>query len=288
MGNKTMGGRPASRRSRRFSPPVRCGRVAVWEEVKGLLEAPKSADKMLKAGDTILLQDGDYLLGGATLQVAARKAAPLTVAQIIENQLAGRHVAHRRTVGRTALGLVHRPGHTSHAQTEADVERRQPGGVPGDQIIVGGEHMHRNAGQRPHCRRQRSGQSLAFAGRHLGETVVEHHQRGIDLSVVGFEGEAATGRFDGRRKRFDDGFPNHPVAPETPLNATQTMPEGRFVQPAPIDRRRAHLRQPPPIWRPLPGPARPRRLPALRVGAPHQARQGRADIEAMDHVAGLK
>ena len=62
-------------------------------------------------------------------------------------------------------------------QTQRAIERPQRFGVARDQVVVGGDDVHGDAGERGGRGRQRYRERLAFAGRHLREPIVEHDAR---------------------------------------------------------------------------------------------------------------
>ena len=221
--------------------------------------------------------------GRPARQVAAREARPSTVAQIVEDQLAGGDVADRLGVGRPAGCLVVGPDHEAGPQPEARIHRREPRRIPLHQIVVGGEHMHRHAGQRANGRRQGRREGLALAGGHLGEAAVEHHQRRLDLAVVGRQAQAAPGRLDGGGQGFDETAGGQAVPPHPRLHGPHAGEEAVVGERPPARAGRPHRLQLAEVGRPPPRPAHPRRRPALGVSAPHEARQRNPQIEGRAH-----
>ena len=100
----------------------------------------------------------------------------LVVAQEVEGQVLGGGVDDITGVDGATLGVGLAGLQRTGLQAQRGEEGHETGGVAAGQVRVGGDHVHRHAGQCRHGRGQRNGQGLALAGGHLGHVVGQ--QRG--------------------------------------------------------------------------------------------------------------
>ncbi len=108
-----------------------------------------------------------------------------SVAQVVEHQFLGRDVGDVAAVGARPHHGVVGLHHPAYGQAERGIQRLQVLRIACHQVVVGGDHVHRHAGQRPGRGGQRHRQGLALAGGHLGEPAFEHGTRGDQLGVEG-------------------------------------------------------------------------------------------------------
>ena len=105
------------------------------------------------------------------------------VAQIVEDQGLVRAVHDVGPIGPPPLGRIHFHTDPGHAQAQRLIQRRHDLRVALDQIIVGGDDMHRQPGQRRRGGRQRGGQRLALARVHLGHHALQHGPAAQQLHI---------------------------------------------------------------------------------------------------------
>ena len=108
----------------------------------------------------------------------------LLVAQEVERQVLGRGVDDVVAIGGASVqvgaGLT-QGGRTQAQRTEQGCHL---GHITRGQVGVGGDHMHRYAGQRRHRGSQADGQRFAFARGHLGHVIVQQRSGGQALRLA--------------------------------------------------------------------------------------------------------
>ena len=133
-------------------------------------------------------------------------AADHRIAQIVEYQLFRRAVGDIAGVGRAARGRVHLLRDDAGGEPQASIERPQVLAVATGEIIVHRDEVHGHARQRRHSRCERRGEGLALPRGHLGQALVEHRTRGMELDGVGPCAELARGELpddcEGKRHRM--------------------------------------------------------------------------------------
>ena len=123
------------------------------------------------------------------------------VAQIVEGQLLGGAVGDVAAVGGAALRLVQRARHRAHGQPQQAIDRAEVGRIAIHQVVVGGDDVHRHAGQRCSGGGDRGSQRLALAGGHFRQAVAEHDARGDELGVKLLHAQRPRGRLAHQRER---------------------------------------------------------------------------------------
>ncbi len=129
-------------------------------------------------------------------------AAAKPVSQIVEDQFLGGAVGDVAGIGGATFRRLLSLSRRTDAEAERGVDRSQQVGVARDQIIIGGDHMHRDAGQRGGCRGKGHCVGLALAGGHFRQTIGEHDFGRDHLGVKNTDLELALAGHGGERERL--------------------------------------------------------------------------------------
>ena len=128
---------------------------------------------------------------------------------------------------------VGRPQHGAHRQAERGKERCQLRGVACHEVVVRRHHMHRHTGQARHRGGERGRVGLAFAGRHLGEVVVEQNAGGQQLAVERVAAERAPARIGNAAQRLGAPFTGPAVARQAGTQTDQAIAALRLIKAVP-------------------------------------------------------
>lgn len=192
------------------------------------------------------------------------------VAQIVEHEFLRGAVGHVARVG-VAPHLpfkVLRDG--SDRQPEHPVHRLEPLRVPCDQIVVRGDHMDRNPGQRSARCRESHGKGLALSGGHLCKAALQNDARRCELGVERMHLDRPLEDDAEQPQRRGHGLRREALALQREANGPQGSVELSALQPAEgsrmladrADRRSSCCTD----------PRRAAALDPFRVGAEQQAR----------------
>ena len=174
----------------------------------GKKQAPET--QLLKAGIRPVKPLQPYLnLPGAPTQ-------DQPVLQIIEGYFFIGAIGQVTAVGLPAFLQAHPLSHHPHGQAEGRVNRPHPLGIPPGQVVVHGDDMHRDAGQRHGTGRQRRHQGLALPGLHLGHHAVEQHPAAPHLYVKMTHPELPVGKFPGQGKGVRHQVKTEAAGPQVP------------------------------------------------------------------------
>ena len=113
----------------------------------------------------------------------AARAAQRAITQVVEHQFLGAAVGDVAGIRGAPRRWLVRRRHITYRQPERRIQGFELLRVAHHQVVVDGDHMHRNAGQRRRGCANGSRQRLALASAHLGQLPIQHHPRGNQLRV---------------------------------------------------------------------------------------------------------
>ena len=113
------------------------------------------------------------------------------VTQIVEHQRLGGAIGDVAGVSGAPRGQCHGLIDCAYCQAQRAVQRQQLARIARHQIIIGGNHVHRTAGECGCRRGDGGGQGFAFAGGHFRQMAIEHDARGSELHVERCHGQFA-------------------------------------------------------------------------------------------------